>query len=185
MRIVVGISGASGVIYGWALLKYLKQTEHEVHAVVTDTGWKVLEHECEISRSDIVANVHYLHEANNFFAPIASGSFKADAMVVAPSTMRTLGAIANGVADNLLCRAADVMMKEQRKLIIVPRETPYNAIHLTNMLKLAQLGVTILPASPAFYHRPKTLDDLVNIMVGRICDCMSVPNELFERWKGV
>lgn len=184
MRIVVGISGASGVVYGWALLKYLYKSGHEVHVVVTDTGWKVLEHECGIGRRDIAANAHYLHEANNFFAPIASGSFRADGMTVVPSTMRTLGAIANGVADNLLCRAADVMMKEQRRLIIVPRETPYNAIHLANMLKLAQIGVTILPASPAFYHRPQTIDDLVNIMVGRICDCLGIPNDLFERWKG-
>jgi 4-hydroxy-3-polyprenylbenzoate decarboxylase len=185
MRIIVGISGASGVIYGWALLKYLKQTEHEVHAVVTDTGWKVLEHECAVSRSDIAANVDYLHEGNNYFAPIASGSFKTDAMVVVPCTMRTLGAIANGIGDNLLCRAADVMLKERRQLIIVPRETPYNAIHLSNMLKLAQLGVTIAPASPAFYHRPQTVEDLVNSMVGRICDCLHIPNELFERWTGM
>ena len=184
MRIVVGISGASGVIYGWALLKYLHQTGHEVHTVVTDTGWKVLEHECGIGRRDIADYSHYQHEANNFFAPIASGSFRADGMAVVPSTMRTLGAISNGVADNLLCRAADVMMKEQRRLIIVPRETLFNAIHLTNMLKLAQIGVTILPASPAFYHRPKTIDDLVKIMVVRICDSLGIPNELFERWKG-
>lgn len=185
MRIIVGISGASGVVYGWNLLQFLRrQTDHEIHAVISDTGWQVLEHECCVSRQDILSNVSYLHESNNFFAPIASGSFRADAMVVVPSTMRTLGAIANGIADNLLCRAADVMLKEQRRLIIVPRETPYNAIHLTNMLTLSNLGVTILPASPAFYHRPKTVEDLVNSVVGRICDCLNIPNELFQRWQG-
>jgi 4-hydroxy-3-polyprenylbenzoate decarboxylase len=117
-------------------------------------------------------------------AAIASGSFKTDAMVVAPCSMRTVAAIAHGLADNLLCRAADVIIKERRRLVLVPRETPLSPIHLENMLKLSNLGVTIMPACPGFYHRPESVDSIVSMMVGRIADAMGVENKLFPKWSG-
>lgn len=184
MRIIVGISGASGAVYGWELLKFLHSEGHEIHGVVTENGWKVLEHECGVTRKDIESNVTRLHALDNLGADIASGSFKTDAMVVAPCSMRTVAAIAHGLADNLLCRAADVMLKERRRLVLVPRETPLSSIHLGNMLTLSNLGVTIMPASPGFYHRPESVDDIVKIMVGRIADAIGVENRLFRRWAG-
>ncbi len=184
MRIIVGITGASGGIYGLRLIEVLKQEGCEIHAVISEHGWQVLEYECGISRQEIVAKVDFLHDIKNIAACIASGSFKTDAMVVVPCSMRTLGSIANGIADNLLSRAADVMLKEGRKLIIVPRETPLNAIHLSNMLTLSQLGVRIVPASPGFYHRPTMLNEVIDMMVGKICDTIGIDHDLFPRWQG-
>ncbi|WP_378955435.1 UbiX family flavin prenyltransferase [Pelosinus sp. sgz500959] len=184
MRIIVGITGASGAIYGFRLIQVLKDAGCEIHAVVSEPGWQVLEYECGIKKEDIMGKVDFLHDINNIGACIASGSFRTDAMVVVPCSMRTLGGIANGIADNLLGRAADVMLKEGRKLIIVPRETPFSAIHLGNMLKLAQLGVRIVPACPGFYHRPENLQAVIDMMVGKICDTIGVEHNLFPRWQG-
>jgi 4-hydroxy-3-polyprenylbenzoate decarboxylase len=184
VRIIVGITGASGAIYAFRLIEVLKDAGCEIHAVVSEPGFQVLEYECGITRQDVAAKVDYLHDVNNIAACIASGSFKTDAMVVVPCSMRTLGGIANGIADNLLGRAADVMLKEGRKLILVPRETPFNAIHLGNMLKLAQLGVRIVPACPGFYHRPANLQEVIDMMVGKICDTIGVDHDLFTRWQG-
>jgi len=164
VRIIVGITGASGAIYGLRLLEVLKEAGYEIHAVISEPGFKVLEYECGMTRQDILSRVDFLHDVHNIAACIASGSFKTDGMVIVPCSMRTLGGIANGIADNLLGRAADVILKEGRKLTIVPRETPLNAIHLGNMLKLAQLGVRIVPACPGFYHRPTTLQEVVDMM---------------------
>lgn len=185
MRIVVAITGASGAVYGWEILKYLKASGHEVHTVISDYGWHVLQHECSVGHSDISAHVDQLYDNKNLASAIASGSFRIDAMVVVPCSMRTLGAIAHGLADNLISRAADVTIKERRRLVLVPRETPMSSIHLENMLKLSNLGVAIVPACPGFYHRPATLDDLVKIMVGRICDSLNIANDLFPRWGGM
>ncbi|MBC8016793.1 MAG: UbiX family flavin prenyltransferase [Sporomusaceae bacterium] len=184
MRIIVGITGASGAIYSVRLIEVLKDAGCEIHAVVSEPGWQVLEYECGITKQDIAGKVDFLHDINNIAACIASGSFKTDAMVVVPCSMRTLGGIANGIADNLLGRAADVMLKEGRKLILVPRETPFNAIHLANMLTLAQLGVRIVPACPGFYHRPSSLQEVIDMMVGKICDTIGVDHNLFTRWQG-
>jgi 4-hydroxy-3-polyprenylbenzoate decarboxylase len=186
MRIIVGITGASGAIYGLELLRCLRrQGGHEIHAVVTACGWKVLEHECGAGRGQILALADFLHANDNLAAPLASGSFRAQVMVVAPCSMRTLAAVAGGLADNLLCRAADVMIKERKNLILAVRETPLSAIHLENMLKLARLGVGILPACPGFYHRPVRIDDLVDMLVGRIMDAMGLDNDCFTRWQGM
>lgn len=184
VRIIVGITGASGAVYGLRLIEVLKEAGCEIHAVVSEPGWQVLEYECGISRQEIASKVDFIHDINNIAACIASGSFKTDAMVVVPCSMRTLGGIANGIADNLLGRAADVMLKEGRKLILVPRETPFNAIHLGNMLKLAQLGVRIVPACPGFYHRPGSLQEVIDMMVGKICDTIGIDHDLFPRWQG-
>lgn len=184
MRIIVGITGASGGIYGIRLIEVLKKAGCEIHAVVSEHGCQVLEYECGVTQEMIREKVDFLHDIKNIGACIASGSFKTDAMIVVPCSMRTVASIANGIADNLLIRAADVMLKEGRKLILVPRETPLNAIHLANMLKLSQLGVRIVPASPGFYHRPTTINDLTNMMVGKICDTIDIDHDLFPRWQG-
>jgi 4-hydroxy-3-polyprenylbenzoate decarboxylase len=184
LRIIVGITGASGAVYGLRLIEVLKEAGCEIHAVISEHGWQVLEYECGINQNDIREKVDFLHDVKNIAAPIASGSFKTDAMVVVPCSMRTVASISNGIADNLLSRAADVMLKEGRKLILVPRETPLNAIHLGNMLKLSQLGVRIVPASPGFYHRPTSLQEIIDMMVGKICDTIGIDHDLFSRWQG-
>jgi 4-hydroxy-3-polyprenylbenzoate decarboxylase len=185
MRIIVGITGASGAPYGLELLRCLHGSEHETHVIVSPYGWKLLEHECAAGHKDILALADYLYAHDDLAAPVASGSFRADVMAVVPCTMRTLAAIACGLADNLICRAADVMLKERKNLILAVRETPLSAVHLENMLKLARLGVGIVPACPAFYHHPAELNDLVSIMVGRIMDAMGLDNTCFTRWQGM
>lgn len=185
MRVTIGITGASGAIYGWRMLELLHAVGIETHCVITDIGWKVLKHECGVDHKDIAKVSTELYDIHDLTVCIASGSFKTDAMVVIPCTMHTLGAIANGISSNLLLRAADVMIKEGRKLVIVPRETPLSVIHLANMLKLAQLGVKIVPASPGFYHQPKNMAELVDMMVGRVCDQMNIELNVFPRWKGM
>ena len=184
MKIVVGITGASGSIYGVRLIEVLRRAGHEVHAVVTQSGWQVMDYECGVSREELAKQVNVLYDVENIGAAIASGSFRMDAMVVVPCSMKTAGSIAQGISDNLLTRAADVALKEGRPLILVPRETPMHAIHLENLLKLAQTGARIMPACPGFYHRPQTLDDLVDMMVGKICDMLGVEHQLFARWQG-
>ncbi|WP_295155442.1 UbiX family flavin prenyltransferase [Selenomonas sp. AE3005] len=184
MKIVVGITGASGSVYALRLIEVLRHAGHEVHAVVTDSGWQVLDYECGVSRGMLETRVNVLYDNNNVGAAIASGSFKVDAMVVLPCSMKTVASIAHSMSDNLLTRAADVMLKEGRKLVIVPRETPMHAIHLENLLKLAQLGVRIVPAAPGFYHRPRSIADLVDMLVGKICDQLGVDTDLFTRWEG-
>ena len=183
MKIVVGITGASGSIYGLRLINTLRQAGHEVHAVVTDSGWQVLDYECGVSREAFAQRVDVLYDNHDIGAAIASGSFRMDAMVIVPCSMKTAGSIAHAVSDNLLTRAADVALKEYRPLLIVPRETPMHAIHLENLLKLSQAGARIIPASPGFYHRPQTLADLVDMLVGKICDQLGVEHELFARWQ--
>ena len=184
MKIVVGITGASGSIYGLRLIEVLRAAGHEVHAVVTHSGWQVLEYECGVSREKLRQRVNVLYDVENIGAAIASGSFRMDAMAVVPCSMKTVGSIAQGISDNLLTRAADVALKEGRPLILVPRETPMHAIHLENMLRLARAGVRIMPACPGFYHRPQTLADIVDMLVGKICDMLGVEHQLFDRWQG-
>lgn len=185
MRIIVGITGASGSVYGVRLIEVLQAAGCETHVVVSESGWQVLEYECGLTKAALEGRVGCLYDVHNIAAAIASGSFKTDAMIIAPCSMRTLGGIANGIADSLLLRAADVVLKEGRPLLLVPRETPLNAIHLENMLKLARLGVKIVPASPGFYHRPQTIPELVDMLVGKICDQIKLEHDLFERWQGL
>lgn len=184
MRFVVGITGASGSAYALRLIDVLRASGHEVYAVVTKSGWQVMEYECNIKRSEFCHRVDVLYDIDDIGAAIASGSFLVDAMIVVPCSMKTLGSIAHAISDNLLTRAADVMLKESRSLVLVPRETPIHAIHLENMLKLSRLGVKILPACPGFYHHPRTLEDMIDMLVGKICDSLHVEHELFQRWQG-
>ena len=184
MKVVVGISGGSGSIYAISLLKALKELNIETHLVVTTMGEYVTNHECGITLEELKDLATHFHDNKNFAAPIASGSFKVDSMVVLPCSMKTLASVANGFSDSLLTRACDVTIKEGRKLILVPRETPLSPIHLENMLKLSKIGVTIFPPSPGFYNHPETLEDIVLNNTGRIQDMMGVDNNLVNRWKG-
>lgn len=187
-KIVVGITGASGSIYAKRLVEELLKKDIYTHIICTDTGKKVMKYETGIDLEQWVEELskQYSHlmleDINNLFAGVASGSYKFDAAVILPCSMGTLAEISNGMAKNLLCRVADVALKESRRLIIVPRETPFNAIHLENMLKLSRLGVTILPAMPGFYHMPQTMEDLIHFVVGKVLDSLSIENTLFKKW---
>lgn len=183
LRIVIGITGASGSIYAYRLIDFLAKENHEIHLVFTKSGASVLEYECKISVKDLEKKVFKLYDNNDFFATVASGSFRTEAMVIVPCSMKTVGLIANGISMNLLTRVADVTIKEGRPLLIVPRETPLNTMHLENLLKLSKAGVRILPASPGFYHLPQNLNALVDMLVGKICDNLGIDNNLFTRWK--
>jgi 4-hydroxy-3-polyprenylbenzoate decarboxylase len=184
MKVVVGISGGSGAIYGVSLLKALKELGVETHLVVSTMGEYVTEHECGVNLEQLKGLATYYHDNKNFAAPIASGSFKVDKTIIVPCSMKTLSGIANGFSDSLLTRACDVSIKERRPLIIVPRETPLSPIHLENMLKLANMGITIFPPSPGFYNHPETIEDIVLNMTGRLLDMLGIENDLISRWKG-
>ena len=161
LKIVVGITGSSGVIYGIKLLYFLKKSEIETHIVWSKWAEKNIEIETDESIVEVKKLASFEYKDNDMAAAISSGSFKTTGMIIIPCSMKTLASIANGYDDNLISRAASVTIKENRKLVIVPRETPLSQIHLSNMLKLAKIGVTILPAMPGFYHRPKTINDLI------------------------
>ncbi|MEK6712493.1 MAG: UbiX family flavin prenyltransferase [Nitrospinota bacterium] len=186
MKLVVGITGASGSIYGVRLMEVLHAAwpEVETHLVVSKAGLRVLQHETGLGLKDLAPLAAVVHPEGDIGARPASGSARFDAMAVIPCSVKTLGHIATGTGDTLIGRAADVMLKEGRRLVLVPREMPLSAIHLENMLKLARLGVMLLPASPGFYFGPKTLDDLVNHVVGKTLDALGLEQRLFERWRG-
>ena len=184
-RIIVAISGASGAVYGARLLQVLRGLPGiETHLVVSDAGWRNLQHELGMERPAAQALAHQVHDVNNVGAAIASGSFQCHAMVVAPCSMRTLAAIAHGLADNLLTRAADVMLKERRRLVLMVRETPLHLAHLRNMVAVTEMGGIVCPPLPAFYLRPQTVEDVVNHSVARVLD-IDVEHQLAPRWQGL
>ena len=185
-RIIVAISGASGAVYGARLLQVLRGLPGiETHLVVSDAGWRNLQHELGMERPAAQALAHQVHDVNNVGAAIASGSFQCHAMVVAPCSMRTLAAIAHGLADNLLTRAADVMLKERRRLVLMVRETPLHLSHLRNMVAVTEMGGIVCPPLPAFYLRPQTVEDVVNHSVARVLDLIDVDHQLAPRWQGL
>jgi 4-hydroxy-3-polyprenylbenzoate decarboxylase len=184
-RYVVAVTGASGAVYAARLIAYLQTIDVEVHVVASSTAKTVMDLELGHGPEAFHGENTFVHEPGDFTAAIASGSFKIDATVVVPCTMGTLGALAAGISTSLIHRVVDVALKEGRKLIIVPRETPANRIHLRNMLTLADAGAVIMPATPGFYHRPDTIDDLVDGFVGRLLDRMGVSNKLAKRWEGI
>ena len=185
-RIIVGISGASGAVYGVALLQALRAMPGvQTHLVVSDAGWLNIQHETALSREQVLALAHQAHDNASIGASIASGSFGAQAMVVAPCSMRTLAAIAHGLADNLLTRAADVMLKERRRLVLMVRETPLHLAHLRNMVAVTEMGGIVCPPLPAFYLRPQTVEDVVNHSVARVLDLIDVDHQLAPRWQGL
>jgi 4-hydroxy-3-polyprenylbenzoate decarboxylase len=178
------MSGATGAVFGVRLLEVLKGTDVETHLVMSKWAQQTVEHETGRGLREVRALASACHEPGNMGASISSGSFLTEGMVIAPCSMRTLAAIAHGTGENLVHRAADVVVKERRRLVLVARETPLSEIHLENMLKLARMGVTIMPPMPAFYHRPKTLEDLVDHVVARILDQFSIDVGLAKRWSG-
>ena len=195
-RLIVGITGASAVIYGVRLLEILSRREEiEVHLTISKSGARALWEELkididiDIERFELESligttsdNIVYHHEVD-IGASIASGSFRTEGMIVVPCSMGTVASIASGISRNLIQRAADVCIKERRKLVIVPRETPLSSIHLENMLKLSRMGVCVLPAMPGFYHFPKTVDDQINFIVTKILDQFDIESGLTQRWK--
>ncbi len=191
---IVAITGASGSVYGLRLVTELLRSGHRVSLILTSAGRQVLRHEVGLDWSaEIKQQRHQVQEhfasiavdclaLDDFWSGAASGSNAADAMIVVPCSMGTAGRIAAGLSGNLFERAADVMLKERRPLIMVPRETPFNTIHLQNLLRLAQAGAVVLPAMPGFYHGPESVADLVDFVVGKILDQLNIENDLFERW---
>ena len=184
-RIIVGISGASGAIYGVRLLQVLGDTPGvEAHLVVSGAGWRNVEEEHGLQRSAIEGLAHTVHDIANVGASIASGSFQCCGMVVAPCSMRTLAAIAHGLSDNLLTRAADVVLKERRRLVLMVRESALHLVHLRNMVSVTEMGAIVCPPMPAFYLRPQTVEDVVDFSVARVLDLLDVPHTLVARWQG-
>lgn len=180
MKTVIAITGASGVQYGIKLLDVLKG---EKYLIISESGKYLMKDETDYTLEDLKAKAHY-YDDYQLDAPLASGSFFFDAMVIVPCSVSTLSKIATGIADTLITRCACVALKERRKLILVPRETPLSTIHLQNMTTLSMQGVVILPAMPAFYHQPHSVDDMVSFVVGKILDQLHQDHDLFQRWDG-
>jgi 4-hydroxy-3-polyprenylbenzoate decarboxylase len=181
-RLIVGISGASGVIYGVRLLQALQELPVETQLVMTRTAEVALAHETDFKVEDVRRLADVAFRIDDLAAAISSGSYRTIGMIVAPCSMRSLGEIAHGITSNLLTRAADVVLKERRRLVLVARETPLHAIHLRNMTVLAEMGAIIAPPVPAFYNRPKTLDDVVDHTVGRVLDLFDLDTGKLKRW---
>jgi flavin prenyltransferase len=184
-RLVIGISGASGPIYGVRLLEVLSSySEWEKHLILTDSAEETIRYELPgWNRKKVEKLADYVHHSTNLAAPISSGSFQTEGMVVIPCSMKTLGNIAYTTGGDLLCRAADVTLKERRQLVIVPRETPLHLGHLRNMVSTTEMGAVILPPVPAFYHQPKSIEDLTDHTIGKILDLFKIKHNLFKRWK--
>lgn len=182
-RIILAISGATGAVYGARLLQVLQGSPGvETHLVVSDAGWRNLQIEQGLAREAIEAFAHHVHDVRNVGAAIASGSFRCDGMAVAPCSMRTLAAIAHGLGDNLITRAADVMLKERRRLVLMVRESPLNLAHLRNMVAVTEMGAVVAPPLPAFYLRPQSVQDVIDGSVARVLDLLDVPHGLSDRW---
>lgn len=183
-RIVVGLSGATGAVYGIRLLEVLREANVETHLVLTDPGRRNIELETDRKVEDVLALATRVHDIENIAASIASGSFLTDGMTVCPCSMKTLSGIVNSYNENLLNRAADVTLKERRRLVLVPRETPLHKGHLDLLARAADLGAMILPPMVAFYHRPKTVQEIIDQTVGKVLDALAIEHNLFRRWEG-
>jgi len=184
-RIIVGISGATGAIYGIRAIEILRQDpEVEVHLVVTDAGKLTIREETQWKFKDVRDLADYSYEIDDIGAPISSGSFRCEGMIIAPCAIKSMSMISNSINANLLIRAADVTLKEKRKLVLLVRETPLHLGHLRLMVNLAEIGAVIQPPMPAYYHNPQTLDDIINHTVGRVLDQFGIESNLFERWAG-
>ena len=201
LPIVLGITGASGFIYGLRLLEFFLENDFKVDLVISNNSIKVAKYEMDLdidgTNTESIKNsfIEYLETRtkinpdnlklwshSDIAASISSGSYKTQGMIIAPCSMGTLGNINAGTSNNLIARAADVVIKEGRKLVLLPRETPMSTIHLRNLFELSQMGVKIVPAAPGFYHNPRTIDDLVNHVLGKVLDQFDIDNELFKRW---
>lgn len=181
--IVVAITGASGVIYGIRLLEILKELNIETGLIISDAAKIVIEQETNFKISDVVDLADNYYEFNDLTASVNSGSFKFESLAIVPCSMKTLSSIANGYGDNTVTRVADVCLKERRRCVIVPRETPLRTAHIENMLKLSEEGAIILPAMPGFYSQSDTVQDQIDFIVGKILDSLKIDNDIYERWR--
>lgn len=185
MRLIIGITGGSGVIYGLKILEVLEEKNIKTDLVISPAAEKIIDFEIEKNVSELKDIATRSYDYKNLGAPISSGSVNTNGMIIAPCSMKTVGSLASGVTDNLITRAADVTIKEDRKLVIVPRETPIHSIHLDNMSRLSKSGITILPACPGFYHQPESVEELVNFVVGKTLDQFEIDHELYKSWEGL
>jgi polyprenyl P-hydroxybenzoate/phenylacrylic acid decarboxylase-like protein len=185
MELIVGMTGASGIVYCVNLLKFLrKQKDVVIHLIISENAKKLIEYETGLTLDDLKALANHYYNNSDLSAAVASGSKIFQYMIIVPCSMATLAKINTGITDNLIVRAADVCQKEGRKLIIVPRETPLNTTHLKNLMELSQKGVTVLPAMPAFYHKPESIQDQIDFITGKIMDNLGLTHELYRRWAG-
>jgi 4-hydroxy-3-polyprenylbenzoate decarboxylase len=185
-RFVVAITGATGAVYGVRLLEHLRAAPSvETHLVISDAATLTLHQETGLQRRDVEALAHVVHKNREIGASIASGSFATDGMVIAPCSMKTLAAVAHGLSDNLVARAADVVLKERRRLILMVRETPFNLAHLRNMTAVTEMGGIVFPPLPSFYNRPATIEQMVDHSIARVLDLLGVENGLAPRWAGM
>lgn len=186
MVLIVGITGASGVIYGIRLLEVLSTNkEIQTHLVISQAGETIIRYETDWKIEEVKKLADFYYDIHDVGAKLASGSFARDGMVIAPCSMKTLSALANSYADNLLTRSADVTLKERRRLVLLARETPLHLGHLRNMEKLTEMGAVILPPIPAFYNRPRTIQELVDHILGKVLDIFDIEHNLFPRWSGI
>ena len=184
MVLLVGMSGGSGVIYGVRLLEVLKRLKVEAHLIVSTAAQETLVIETGYKVGHVESLASRVYRFNDIAAAPASGTFRTKGMVVIPCSMKTLAGVASGYSDNLLLRAAEVTLKERRPLVLVPRETPLTTIHIENMLRVARAGAVVLPAMPGFYDRPKTVDDLIDHVVGKVLDVLNIEHDLYKQWTG-
>ena len=185
-RLIVAITGASGAVYGVRLLSQLRALGSvETHLMISDAAALNLHHELDLKRADIEALASRVHSVRDIGACVASGSFQSDGMVIAPCSMKTLASVAHGMCDNLITRAADVMLKERRKLVLMVRETPFNLAHLRNMTSVTEMGGIVFPPLPAFYQKPQTIEEMVDHTVGRLMDLFGIEQSLAPQWQGL
>jgi 4-hydroxy-3-polyprenylbenzoate decarboxylase len=185
-RLVVAITGASGALYGVRLLEALRSLEDvETHLMISDAGVLSMHHELDLKRKDVEALADVVHNARDVGACIASGSFQSEGMVIAPCSMKTLASVAHGLSDNLISRAADVILKERRRCVLMVRETPFNLAHLRNMTAVTEMGGIIFPPLPALYHRPESIVDMVDHTVARVLDLFQITHAIAPRWSGL
>ena len=186
MLLVIGITGASGAIYGVRLLEILAENKKvETHLIISEAGEINIKYETGRTPEQVKALADVCYDINDIAAGLSSGSFRRDGMIIAPCTMKTVSALANSYTDNLIARAGDITLKERKKLVLLVRETPLHLGHLRNMVKLTEMGAIIFPPVPAFYHKPRTVDDLVNYTVGRVLDLFDITHNLLPRWAGL
>ncbi len=186
MVVIVGITGASGAVYGIRLLEVLSSMKGiETHLIITETAETIIRHETDWKVEDVKSMADFSYDNRNIAASLASGSFHRDAMIVAPCSIKTMSALANSYTDGLLARAGDVTLKEHKKLVLAVRETPFHLGHLRLMERLAEMGAIVMPPVPAFYHRPETIQQIIDHSVGKMLDILDIKHDLFERWRGL
>ncbi len=185
-RLIVAITGATGALYGVRLLQLLRDMpDIETHLVVSEAGVLNLHQELDMNRKDVEALAHVAHNVRDIGAAVASGSFLSEGMIVAPCSMKTLASVAHGMSENLITRAADVVLKERRRLVLMVRETPFNLAHLRNMTMVTEMGGIIFPPLPGFYHKPQSITEMVDHTIGRVLDLYAIPHALAPRWAGL